>query len=252
MHRTRILLSLLLSAAIAACGGGSTTDSIQPTGRPVAQAGENLTVTAGRTATLAGSGSLPCSCRPLAYAWTLASVPVGSQAVLDGASTPAPRLRTDLPGVYVLSLTVRDGQTDSLPATVQVQAVPLQMAPPGAAAAAFTPLALDLTDATATDLGNGTTRFGVRLRETNPTGRPLNGSYLMLWFSQGLSDTSWKIGPAFFIIEPVPGGGQSLARTYEYDVPSGWIPLLWEYGTPLDATAPNPALPQWRFRPPES
>jgi hypothetical protein len=92
---------------------------------PVANAGTAQTVTAGATATLSGTGSTDANGDRLTYKWTLTSVPTSSTAALLSLSTTsAPTLRTDVAGVYVLTLVVNDGRVDSSNvATVAVTAV---------------------------------------------------------------------------------------------------------------------------------
>lgn len=91
---------------------------------PVANAGEVMPVTAGDTVTLSGAASTDADGDRLTYKWTLTSVPTGStNALLSLATTVAPTLRTDVAGVYVLTLVVNDGRLDSPVATVAVTAM---------------------------------------------------------------------------------------------------------------------------------
>jgi hypothetical protein len=90
---------------------------------PVANAGNAQTVAAGATATLSGAASTDADGDRLTYKWTLTSVPAASTtALLSLATTSAPTLRTDVVGVYVLTLVVNDGRADSAVATVSVTA----------------------------------------------------------------------------------------------------------------------------------
>lgn len=90
---------------------------------PVANAGTAQTVAAGATATLSGAASTDADGDRLTYKWTLTSVPAASTtALLSLATTSAPTLRTDVVGVYVLTLVVNDGRADSAVATVSVTA----------------------------------------------------------------------------------------------------------------------------------
>lgn len=92
---------------------------------PVANAGTAQTVTAGATATLSGTASTDANGDRLTYKWTLTSVPsLSTAAVLSLSTTSAPTLRTDVVGVYVLTLVVNDGRVDSSNvATVAITAV---------------------------------------------------------------------------------------------------------------------------------
>ena len=238
-------------AGLVACGGGATTSGSAESVscRVVADAGAGVTVIAGKSATLSANASLVCdgpapAAPPLLYQWRLTSSPPGSGAALEGSTTATPRLRTDLPGRYVVALAVSDGVNYSLAGPVRVEALPLLlMAPPIAAAG---PVALSLDGAGVTDLDNGVTRYRARLHESNGADIAVPGSYLTLWFANGI-----KMGPMFFMVESVaPRTVPGLSHAYEYDAPTDWVPVLWEYGTPLDAQSPNPALPHWRF--PES
>jgi hypothetical protein len=90
---------------------------------PVANAGTEQTVTAGATATLSAAASTDADGDRLTYKWTLTSVPAASTtALLSLATTSAPTLRTDVVGVYVLTLVVNDGRADSPVVTVAVTA----------------------------------------------------------------------------------------------------------------------------------
>lgn len=88
---------------------------------PFADAGGAQVVVPGSRVTLNGSGSRPYLGTSLTYRWELTARPSGSAAALAGATTVAPTLITDLPGSYVASLIVNDGQ-DSLPSSVTITA----------------------------------------------------------------------------------------------------------------------------------
>jgi hypothetical protein len=91
---------------------------------PVADAGDDQSVTAGDTVLLDGSGSSDPDGDPLTYRWSLLAVPAGSQAALQDGQSVQPRLVADLPGQYVVQLIVNDGQLDSVPSTLLVTAGP--------------------------------------------------------------------------------------------------------------------------------
>ena len=82
---------------------------------PVANAGNNIEITLGDTAMLDGSGSNDPDNgpTPLAYNWTLQSIPSTSQigtSDLLGANTANPSFTPDVIGSYVVLLTVTDGE----------------------------------------------------------------------------------------------------------------------------------------------
>lgn len=89
---------------------------------PVANAGPDQTVTAGEQVTLNGTGSSDPNGDPLTYSWCLKGKPVGSAATLSGANTAQPTFTPDVAGSYVFCLTVNDGQANSAPDTVVVEA----------------------------------------------------------------------------------------------------------------------------------
>src|SRR6185436_2752278 len=76
---------------------------------PVANAGADVSVIAGRTVTLDGSGSTDVDGDLLAYSWALIQRPAGSSAVLNSPSSVAPSFRADQPGVYIAQLIANDG-----------------------------------------------------------------------------------------------------------------------------------------------
>jgi hypothetical protein len=87
---------------------------------PVANAGQNQTVALATTVTLNGSKSTDVNGNPLTYSWSLESTPIGSTAVLTGASTVSPSFVVDLGGTYVVQLIVNDGVSDSEPSFVMI------------------------------------------------------------------------------------------------------------------------------------
>ncbi len=87
---------------------------------PVAAAGADQSVLVGDTVTLDGSGSYDADGDGLTYAWSLASVPAGSAAMLSNAAAVKPTFVVDLPGTYVAQLVVNDGKMDSAPDSVSI------------------------------------------------------------------------------------------------------------------------------------
>jgi hypothetical protein len=116
------VIQLVVSDGKAASAPDTLTVSFENV-RPVASAGNNLTILQGGTAYLDGSGSSDANADPLSFAWSLQSVPEGSLASLATPAGPQTAFVADLPGTYVVSLVANDGFVDSLPTTVTVLAV---------------------------------------------------------------------------------------------------------------------------------
>jgi hypothetical protein len=92
---------------------------------PVAIAGKNRNVPAGRYTSLNGGQSYDPSENRLTYAWTVVSKPGGSvltTATLGNASTPQPFFLPDVDGAYTLQLIVNNGGVNSAPSMVQITA----------------------------------------------------------------------------------------------------------------------------------
>ncbi len=91
---------------------------------PVANAGTAQTVVAGATAVLSGALTADAEGDRMTYVWTLTSKPTGSTAsALTNSTTVSPSLKTDVVGVYVITLVANDGRLNSAVATVSVTAV---------------------------------------------------------------------------------------------------------------------------------
>jgi hypothetical protein len=89
---------------------------------PVANAGTSQAVPLGTTVSLDASGSSDPNGDPLTYNWSFVNKPSNSQAVLTDATSVNPSFTPDHSGLYVVQLTVNDGQLNCVtPATVQVQ-----------------------------------------------------------------------------------------------------------------------------------
>ncbi|WP_057297767.1 PKD domain-containing protein, partial [Pelomonas sp. Root1217] len=130
------LFAALLFLSLAACGGGGSDEvggGSGPTHTPPTATIANVQpALAGATITLDGSGSTAAAGLTLSYNWVLTSKPTGSVASLQNASSAKPSLSTDLPGDYLLTLTVNDGQLSSTPSTRTVtvlQAFSIQTSP---------------------------------------------------------------------------------------------------------------------------
>ncbi len=88
---------------------------------PVADAGEDRTVTVGDTVTLNGNGA-DNDGDSLTYSWSFAALPDDSEATLTNADMPSASFTTDVAGDYVVELVVNDGTEDSTPDQVTITA----------------------------------------------------------------------------------------------------------------------------------
>lgn len=126
MHNQKLFVVISLIAALAACGGGSSTPSSPSTSAtnivPVANAGTNQSITAGTIVTLNSSASSDGNNDPLTYTWTLNSKPAGSLAALTSTKLAQSSFTADMAGAYVATLIVNDGKVDSAAATVTITA----------------------------------------------------------------------------------------------------------------------------------
>ncbi len=80
-------------------------------------------VSTGALATFSAASSTDADGDRLTYKWALSSAPTNSAALLIDATSVAPTLRPLLAGVYVLTLVVNDGRSDSAMVTVALTAV---------------------------------------------------------------------------------------------------------------------------------
>lgn len=97
-----------------------TTVVTTPNTVPTANAGPDQTVALGARALLSGAGSSDADGDPLSFRWRLESRPAGSVAVLGAGGSVESSLVPDLPGRYVVLLTVNDGRADSVPDAVVI------------------------------------------------------------------------------------------------------------------------------------
>ena len=95
---------------------------LAPNKQPKAQTNTDLTAFVGEELILDGSASSDPDANPLSYLWTLTEKPSTSVSPLLAPDTPSPRLTIDAPGTYRLQLIVNDGITDSIPASITIQA----------------------------------------------------------------------------------------------------------------------------------
>lgn len=80
---------------------------------PVADAGPDQSVDLFATVNLDGTFSFDIDGDVLTFSWSLSSVPAGSSAALDDASSATPSFVADVAGTYVAQLVVNDGVLDS-------------------------------------------------------------------------------------------------------------------------------------------
>jgi len=92
---------------------------------PVADAGPDQAsnVIVGDVVILDGNGSSDPDGDPLAYTWSLVTVPAGSVAALSDSISDMPSFTADVAGTYVAELVVSDGDLASTPDTVAVVVV---------------------------------------------------------------------------------------------------------------------------------
>jgi hypothetical protein len=88
---------------------------------PVADAGADRTAAVSEIVQLDGSGSSDADGDTLTFAWVVIDRPAASQTELSDAAAVRPTLEIDAPGVYVLQLTVHDGQVGSAADTVTLR-----------------------------------------------------------------------------------------------------------------------------------
>ena len=98
-----------------------------PNRPPIADAGPDQTGIAGNLVTFDGTGSNDLDGDPITFLWTLGK-PGTSLAQFNDPTAPTPDFTPDVEGTYIASLTVNDGDLNSLidtaTATITVQAPP--------------------------------------------------------------------------------------------------------------------------------
>src|ERR1700754_3053552 len=96
---------------------------------PLASAGPDQRVLVGEVVHLSSAGSSDPDADPLTYEWMFLAAPAGSAVRLTDASAASPSFVPDLPGVYDLRVTVRDGRGESAADDVRVTADTANRAP---------------------------------------------------------------------------------------------------------------------------
>jgi len=90
--------------------------------KPVAKAGDDVTVFEGETIQMDGSSSSDPDESPITYQWTIAEKPSGSKAQISGVNKINPTFIPDVPGLYIIQLVVNDGELDSDPDSLEIKA----------------------------------------------------------------------------------------------------------------------------------
>ncbi|MEE2003417.1 PKD domain-containing protein [Alkalimonas sp. MEB108] len=96
---------------------------------PVANAGPNQSVATGAQVELDGRQSSDPEGQPLSYSWIMVSRPNGSMAELSATDTATTQFTADVAGEFVIELTVNDGELDSEPVQVLVEATTANVPP---------------------------------------------------------------------------------------------------------------------------
>lgn len=133
------VVSAVTFVLLSACGGGGS-NTPQPVGNapvqnpivqaaPVAKAGVDQTVFVSALVTVDGGATSDANGDMLTYKWVLTTRPSGSRSALSTPMTARPTFEADIAGIYVLTLVVNDGKSDSLPDSVSVTATEKQISP---------------------------------------------------------------------------------------------------------------------------
>jgi len=97
--------------------------------RPIANAGLDQTVAVGTQVVLDGSGSHDPDGNILSFQWGVSSSPPGSGATLSNPTVVNPSFEARFAGLYVLELTVHDGQEESDFDTVRIRSEQEEISP---------------------------------------------------------------------------------------------------------------------------
>jgi chitinase len=109
-----------VSAVTIRAGGETQTGGCSPASAPVASAGPDQTLSYTGTVRLDGTGSQSSRPYPLIYRWSLTAILSGGSVNLTDAMTASPSFYANRSGMYVASLVVNDGCTDSAPDSVTI------------------------------------------------------------------------------------------------------------------------------------
>ncbi|MBL4713820.1 MAG: hypothetical protein JKY64_04770 [Alcanivorax sp.] len=106
-----------------------TVTAATPNSAPTADAGQDQSVFVSDVVNLNGSASADPDGDALLYSWRFVSRPAGSSAALQDAETVNPTFTADVEGDFVIELLVGDGELDSDPDTVTVNATNANVKP---------------------------------------------------------------------------------------------------------------------------
>lgn len=99
--------------AVASCGTETPMDPDPQNAVPVANAGTDQTVSATLPVQLDGSASSDSDGDAITWSWSITASPAGSTGTLDDATAATPAFTPDVPGAWVIELTVSDGTDES-------------------------------------------------------------------------------------------------------------------------------------------
>ena len=118
---------MMLSVALAACGGGTPGGDTSGGGTgagggtlPIAGAVTEQRTYIGSLITLDGSSSTDPDGNPLTYRWSVTSKPADSTATISSATGATTNITPDKKGIYTVALTVNNGTSDSVPLSINV------------------------------------------------------------------------------------------------------------------------------------
>ncbi|WP_455212460.1 PKD domain-containing protein, partial [Kaarinaea lacus] len=97
--------------------------TVNATTMPIANAGNDQSVSVEQTVTLDGSASSDSTSLPLSYTWRLLSVPSGSGVSLTNANSVDPTFTPDVEGSYTVGLIVNNGVEGSVEDSVTINAL---------------------------------------------------------------------------------------------------------------------------------
>ena len=164
LSATRSLISLLGTFLVLACGGSVSL--------PVAVAGNDQTVNTGAFVQLDASASSDPQNRLITFLWTFESRPLGSQAQLVDPESAQASFLADMPGDYVLRVTVSNSLRQG-EATVKVTA---------SACGSRAPVVSDITTSTGNpSIGSAVQLAAVVSDPDNGAGCNLNQSLSFQW-----------------------------------------------------------------------
>lgn len=123
-HSLSVIAAVALALLLAACGGGGSSKPAKPVAAIALLTPAQTTFTLGEgdvAVALSGTASTSPRNAALTYQWELIAKPSHSSAELQGDGAGS-ALNADLPGDYVVSLTVNDGTASSDPVRITLTA----------------------------------------------------------------------------------------------------------------------------------